>query len=492
MMDRDFMIGYKPFKFRRPPSEKRSCQGRIIRASIEDGTVKEKRLFYVAAIIPLLVILGFFGWFLSIMFEGESPSIVLDPMPEYLSQPRELALQISDEKRGLRSIKVSVQQSGRDMTVLQDTFRFQGLLNAQGVHHVEKRFILDPAALKLAQGEMDLQVQAWDYSKRGGGDGNLSVLRHKMVVDTIPPFIRVVSRMHYVNLGGSGLVIYQTSSDTVESGLFVDEIFFPGFPDSKSPQEGIYHVYFAVPHDGKVSPKIRLWAKDKAGNSTQSSFYHHIRKRTFRQDKVEISDRFIETLLTYFTPFYPLDPQESGIDKFMKINNELRAKSEETLHALRDKSSPERLWEGTWLRQKNSATMARFADHRSYYYKGKKVDEKFHLGVDLASLANSPVEASNHGRVIYADRLGIYGFTVVLDHGQGLSSIYGHLSRIDVTVGQEVKKGETLGLTGQTGLAGGDHLHFSIAVNGVYVNPIEWWDNNWIEDNINKKLALVE
>jgi murein DD-endopeptidase MepM/ murein hydrolase activator NlpD len=94
--------------------------------------------------------------------------------------------------------------------------------------------------------------------------------------------------------------------------------------------------------------------------------------------------------------------------------------------------------------------------------------------------------------VIYADRLGIYGFTVVLDHGQGLSSVYGHLSRIDVTLGQEVKKGEPLGLTGQTGLAGGDHLHFSIMVNGVYVNPIEWWDPNWIEDNIHKKLALVE
>jgi murein DD-endopeptidase MepM/ murein hydrolase activator NlpD len=121
-----------------------------------------------------------------------------------------------------------------------------------------------------------------------------------------------------------------------------------------------------------------------------------------------------------------------------------------------------------------------------------RVDEKFHLGVDLASVANSPVEASNHGRVIYADRLGIYGLTVVLDHGQGLSSLYGHLSRIDVTPGREVRKGEILGLTGQTGLAGGDHLHFSIMVNGIYVNPIEWWDNKWIEDNVNKKLALVE
>ena len=120
------------------------------------------------------------------------------------------------------------------------------------------------------------------------------------------------------------------------------------------------------------------------------------------------------------------------------------------------------------------------------------MDEKFHLGIDLASLANSPVEASNRGRVVYADRLGIYGFTVVLDHGQGLLSVYGHLSKIQVTLGQEVMKGDILGLTGETGLAGGDHLHFAIMVNGVYVNPIEWWDDHWIEDNVSKKLALVE
>lgn len=454
--------------------------------------MKVKNFFQLTAIIPVLIILGIFTWFLTTMFEGESPSIVLQPMPEFFSKPHEFTLKASDEKRGLRSIKVSLRQSGRDTIIFEDTFPFQGLLNTEGARRYEKKLILDPAALKLSQGEVELQVQAWDYSRRGGGDGNLSVLRHRMIVDTIPPSVRAVSRMHNINMGGSGLVIYQTSSDSVESGLFVDDIFFPGFPDPHNSQQGIYHCYFALPHDTKTHPKLQLWAKDKAGNSTETSFYYHVRKRTFRQDKLEISDRFIESLLPYFTAFYAMDPNKSNLEKFLKINNELREENEETIYALRDHTGAERLWEGPWLRQKNSATMARFADHRTYYYKGEKVDEKFHLGVDLASLANSPVEASNHGRVIYADRLGIYGFTVVLDHGQGLSSLYGHLSRIDVTTGQELKKGETLGFTGQTGLAGGDHLHFSILVNGIYVNPIEWWDNNWIQDNVNKKLALLE
>jgi murein DD-endopeptidase MepM/ murein hydrolase activator NlpD len=114
------------------------------------------------------------------------------------------------------------------------------------------------------------------------------------------------------------------------------------------------------------------------------------------------------------------------------------------------------------------------------------------MGVDLASLANSPIEAANGGKVLFAERNGIYGFTVVIDHGQGLASLYGHLSDIMVAPGDIVEKGALIGHTGQTGLAGGDHLHFSIMVHGVFVNPIEWWDDHWIEDNITLKLDLIK
>ncbi len=136
--------------------------------------------------------------------------------------------------------------------------------------------------------------------------------------------------------------------------------------------------------------------------------------------------------------------------------------------------------------------MARFGDKRFYYYKGKIIDEQTHMGVDLASLASSKVGAVNNGRVIFADRLGIYGLTVVLDHGQGLASTYSHLSNITVKPEQTVSKGDVIALTGQTGLAGGDHLHFGIMVNGLFVNPIEWWDNHWIQDNVIRKLAAIK
>jgi murein DD-endopeptidase MepM/ murein hydrolase activator NlpD len=330
----------------------------------------------------------------------------------------------------------------------------------------------------------------WDYSRRGGGDGNIAVAEHKMIVDTIPPALRSVSRMHNINLGGSGLVVYQTSSDTDQSGVYVDDLFFPGFPADGKSQEGIHVCYFALPHFSSLNPSIYLWAKDRAGNRSKITFYHHIRKKRFRKERINITDRFLKRVLPYFS-FYPLNSEDSEIKKYLKINNELRTESHQVFYKLREETSPKRLWEGPFLRLKNAATMSRFADQRVYYYKGKKIDEQVHLGIDLASLANSPVQASNNGRVVFAERNGIYGLAVVLDHGQGLATLYGHLNAAQVTLNQEVNKGDIIGYTGQTGLAGGDHLHFGVMLNGVAVNPIEWWDGHWINDNITKKLALL-
>ena len=134
--------------------------------------------------------------------------------------------------------------------------------------------------------------------------------------------------------------------------------------------------------------------------------------------------------------------------------------------------------------------MAQFGDRRTYVYQKQVVGESTHMGVDLASTAHSPVEAVNHGIVVYAGHLGIYGNAVIIDHGLGLSSLYGHMDTIHVKYGQEVKRGESIGLTGTSGLAGGDRLHLSILIGGQFVNPQEWWDAHWIADNVTKKFDV--
>jgi murein DD-endopeptidase MepM/ murein hydrolase activator NlpD len=98
------------------------------------------------------------------------------------------------------------------------------------------------------------------------------------------------------------------------------------------------------------------------------------------------------------------------------------------------------------------------------------------------------VLAANSGRVVRAGWLGIYGNCVILDHGMGLQSLYAHLSSIDVAVGEVVEKNGRLGLSGETGLAGGDHLHFTMLLGGHPVTPVDWWSQQWIEDRIVRKL----
>jgi murein DD-endopeptidase MepM/ murein hydrolase activator NlpD len=438
----------------------------------------------------LLIFLAFLGWYGTRLFEGDAPKVVVEPLPEYLSGPLAFKVRAEDAGRGLRSVKATLNQEGREIPIFEERFSFLGLFNRGGTYRFEREFSVNPSGLNLAQGRVDLAVQVWDHSRRRGGDGNLTIAQHKMMVDTLPPSVRAVSRMHYINVGGSGLVVYEVSSDTVESGVQVNELFFKGYRAGEGAEEGSMVCYFALPVTTEGQPTLRLRAKDRAGNESTAPISYQVKKKPFRTDKMQVTDRFLETILPYFS-FYDLSSAATPVDKFLRINRDLRAEGDKTFYQLREGVPEERLWRGPWLRQKNSAPMAMFGDRRIYFYQGNEIDRQIHMGVDLASLANAPVEAVNRGRVRVADRLGIYGLAVILDHGQGLASVYAHLSKIGVSVGQEVQKGQEIGLTGMTGLAGGDHLHFGVLVGGIFADPVEWWDPHWIEDNVEKKLALL-
>ena len=124
------------------------------------------------------------------------------------------------------------------------------------------------------------------------------------------------------------------------------------------------------------------------------------------------------------------------------INGELRKKNAEKIASFAKQTSPEMLWGGVVFHPfTNSAVESAFADQRTYVYKGKEVDQQTHLGFDLASLAGNPVVAANRGKVLYADELGIYGNCVIIDHGMGVQSLYGHLSSIGVKAGDMVDEG---------------------------------------------------
>ena len=187
--------------------------------------------------------------------------------------------------------------------------------------------------------------------------------------------------------------------------------------------------------------------------------------------------------------FQGLVPNEGSLlDQYLYINNEIRKQNRAKLVEFSRRTSPVMLWNGPFTRLPNAANRARFADARDYMYQGRKVDFQTHLGLDLASLQHAEVPAGNDGTVVYADFLGIYGNVVVIDHGLGLQSLYAHLSSLSVAEGDSVAKGQIIGHTGTTGLAGGDHLHYGITVAGIPTQPFEWWDETWIRYNITSKL----
>jgi murein DD-endopeptidase MepM/ murein hydrolase activator NlpD len=184
-----------------------------------------------------------------------------------------------------------------------------------------------------------------------------------------------------------------------------------------------------------------------------------------------------------------LTDRGNPLDNYLAINRELRQKNAEAIKALAGRSKPEFLWNSPFVGMPSGQRMASFADRRTYLYQGREIDRQTHLGFDLAVTKQAPIPAANSGIVAYAGFLGIYGNAVVIDHGYGLQSIYAHLSSIAVKEGQKIARGEIIGRTGDTGLAGGDHLHFCTLLQGLPVNPTEWCDGHWIQDRIANKLG---
>jgi murein DD-endopeptidase MepM/ murein hydrolase activator NlpD len=180
--------------------------------------------------------------------------------------------------------------------------------------------------------------------------------------------------------------------------------------------------------------------------------------------------------------------QKSPKEIFIAVNRALRKENDDKIRTVGQKSANKLLWSGVFSQLTNSKVEANFADARTYIYQGENIDNAYHLGFDLSVTKRYPVEASNSGVVTFTGDLGIYGNTVIIDHGLGLATLYGHLSSIDVKEGEPVKQKQIIGKSGETGLAAGDHLHFGVYLNGVAILPIEWWDEKWIRDNVTPKL----
>jgi len=311
-----------------------------------------------------------------------------------------------------------------------------------------------------------------------------------------PPRLAVLSTHHYINLGGSEMVVYRVTPPDVESGVRVGDLTYRGYPatgvhlDNVSFTDPAMKVaFFALRYDQDLNTPITVYARDEAGNEASEALEHQAFSKTFKRSRIDLPDTFLDRVVPAIYQHEPdLDASGDTLAKFLVLNGEVRRQNAETIAALDQKTAPETLWSGPFQQLANTKVEASFADHRTYFYKGKEVDQQVHLGFDLASVRHAPVRAGNAGTIVYAAYLGIYGNAIVIDHGMGVQSLYGHLSELAVKVGDRVARGQEIGRSGETGLAGGDHLHFTILVGGQMVSPMEWWDPHWIQDRIYRKL----
>jgi hypothetical protein len=448
----------------------------------EGGFTMGKNFIRYFLIFIALVLTGSAVWFYNYYYEGETPYVKLGKDIKTIGRVTDFRIILGDQKSGLREITVAISQKGKKRILHSQGF------TTRGTHEETVDITIDARKLNLRDGTATIDIAAVDFSLRK----NRKSVTITAEVDSTPPQIYPVSSSHYINQGGSCLSIYSLSEKPVKNGILVNDDLFPSYPITINGNL-CYLTYFTIPLDikDKKGLKLGIIAEDAAGNRAFSTIPFHIRKKNFRSDNMYISNDFLERKMPEFQQIYDNLQGKSLVETFSYVNKTIREDNFRTIQSICKNTQPRQLWNGAFLRMRNAKTMASFGEKRIYYHEGKEVSRSVHLGIDLASTRSAPIEASNSGMVAFTGYLGIYGNTIIIDHGFGIFSFYAHLGAIDVKEGDTVTKGQLVGRTDTSGLAGGDHLHFGIVVSGRFVDPKEWWDPHWIEDNISRKMALT-
>src|SRR3954464_1059929 len=348
-------------------------------------------------------------------FEGEAPKVQLTPDTDAIGMAP-LEIRVTDAGAGLKSLTIML----GDTTLASESF-------AEPVAE-KKVSITLPKGTK--EGPATLRIVARDASLFRG---NEAVVQKNLTIDLTPPTVELIADDRYINFGGVGAIVYQASADTAVSGVKIGEHFFPGFKGAIQGQPERFFALFAHPYDAPADVRAKLVATDKAGNSRELPLVYELKNVKYKKSTIALSDSFLQNKVA------PLADagarQASPKDLFIAVNKDLRKKNEEKIVEVTTKASPKILWKGAFTQLSNSKVEANFADFRTYTYQGEPTDSAYHLGYDLSVTKNVPVEAANSATVVFAGDLGIYGNCVMLDHGLGLFTLYGHLSSIGVKVG---------------------------------------------------------
>jgi murein DD-endopeptidase MepM/ murein hydrolase activator NlpD len=407
---------------------------------------------------------------------GSKPTVDLPASVTTVGQATPFSVKVHDAK-GVSKLTATIEQNGAQYPV------YQTETGSRATDATLTFTVGAKTTPQLKDGKAKLIVEATSASM---GHSTARVERDVNVV-TQPPTVSADSDQHYLYKGMADLATLNVTGSYTDAGVKVGDQTYRAWP-MPGGKPGLFSLYaFAWNMPDGTTPLV--FASNGAGNDVTTPLTVIFPKKeqpVYTNHEIQVTDQFMNKVLG------ELDPNGTGdpVARFVKINSEMRKANNKTLSDLRFKTADRFLWSQPFTRQSHSAAEATFADVRGYIYHGKKIDQQTHLGYDLAVTQHVGVEASNDGRIVWAAPLGIYGNCIVVDHGYGLQTIYGHLSRIDVKEGDMVKRGQVMGLSGMTGMAGGDHVHFAMQLDGVQIDPKEWWDSHWIQDHIARRVEL--
>ncbi len=446
---------------------------------------RNKSKLPVGAILFVLVLLGAVFVYSSAMFERDVPDIEMSNNG-YWNLKKPINISISD-KSGLKSYRISLKSSGGGSTL-----QYEEYINPENLLNIE---VKPPrSAFSLKDKVITLVVEANDASNWNFLNGNSIKKEFKLHIDKKRPKSSIVSNSYGIRKGGSALVIFKVTDENLKE-LYIESNNEKQFKPQPFYKDGYYISLLAWPITNN-SFSATIIAKDYAGNISKSRIPLYLKEKKYKISNIKLSDRFLKGKIADLAEeFEETQGVEDSIEQFKIINEDVRVKNEKLIHKLSSVVSDEIIDEfkiNKMYPLKNAKVVASFGDHRKYFYKGNKVSESYHLGLDLASNAMASIRPQNGGEVVYSDYNGLYGNMPMINHGLGLYTLYGHCSSTKINESEVVSAKDDIANTGKSGYAMGDHLHFGVLVQGIEVRPQEWMDKAWMKINITEVIKSAK
>lgn len=439
----------------------------------------------------LLALIAIFSY---IFFLGNSkPEIYFQQEVEeekiYWNLRKELTVDVLSSRK-IANFEAMLIDEQKDTKIELDT----KLLNEDESTGIYTYLVFPPKNININLSNIKLEVDVQDDNRINRLLNEKSKKSIDIIIDKISPKVEVISNSYSIKQGGSAVLVAKIEDDNLKDYFvsFNDEVVFELFPFEK---EGYYVSIITWPIDIKEFKGINLESHDKAGNKTIQRVPFYIQSFNEKVDKIKISDAFVFSVAKNVLQMSNLSIPTTPEDIFIKTNKELRASNLKTMRnvVIENFNNIQDSFDiKPFLRMKGAKTFARFGERRHYYYNDIKIDEAWHLGMDWASIKHANIYTSNRGRVIFKDYLGIYGESIIIDHGLGLASLYAHTSSQNVELGDILEAGTYIANTGSTGAVFGDHLHFGILIQGIEANPNEWLDGKWIDENIINIIGIAK